>query len=242
MPSALTWHSLIHHPRGARPLIMAHRGASDELPENTLAAFERALAQGADVLETDVRFTRDDVLILMHDPTVNRTTDGAGAVATMTLEEIKKLRARKPFAREFGSEPPPTLEELLTFSDKEPPLALELKDDRFLNPNDAARLIKLLEQHHALERVVLVSFNLQRLQTCKRVAPEIPIGMITLKHPLPLYSTELWAKRLGKIVCPLDPAPEPRLRYYLWLGPPVIMTNHPAQTLAELSKIKECVT
>lgn len=251
MSLELTWHSLAKRPPGQPPVVMAHRGASDELPENTLAAFERALAQGAAVLETDLRFTRDDELVLMHDATVDRTMQGSGAVAELTLADVKKFRAR---AATPSDEPVPTLGELLEFTRAQRiPLALELKDDRFLDTRAAGRLIELLARQDALDRVVLVSFNLQRLQTCKQVAPAIPIGMITLKNPLPLYSTELlgpffpllylnplyirWARRLGKIVCPLDPSPEPRLGYYLRLGAPVIMTNHPAQTIAALGRI-----
>lgn len=294
---SFAWQSLIERATGTRPLVMAHRGASDELPENTRAAFERALAQGADILETDLRFTRDNVLILMHDPTVDRTTDGEGAVAELTLAEIKRMRAQpspptplpvgegsnsegaspSPSGRgagdmwsrntreagvsrlrrddtSGGESAIPTLDELLELTQAhQTPLALELKDDRFLDARGAELLVEQLARRNALERVVLVSFKSELLQSCKRVAPKIPIGMITLKNPLPTYSTELlgpfypllylnplyiyWAKRLRKIVCPLDPSPEPRLRYYLRLGAPVIMTNHPAQTIAALNTI-----
>src|SRR5438876_10263953 len=96
--SSLTWHSLLQHRRGAPPLLMAHRGSSDELPENTIAAFQRALEQGADVLETDIRFTRDNQIILMHDATLERTTNGRGVAAEMTLAEIKQSRAQRSFA------------------------------------------------------------------------------------------------------------------------------------------------
>ena len=233
---------------------MAHRGSSDELPENTLAAFERALEQGADVLETDIRFTRDDEIVLMHDATLNRTTNGAGVVAEMTLAEIKKIRAERSFESpdQLGDEEILTLAEFLQFTKlHNTPIALELKDDRFITTRDAERLIHLLAQHNALERTVLLSFNGARIHACKRVAPQIPIGMITLKNPLPFYDTELlgpffpllylnpfyfaWAKRRGKIACPLDPTPEPRLNYYRRLGAPVLLTNHPAVTKKALS-------
>ncbi len=75
----LTWQSFTQRDRRLRPLIMAHRGASNDAPENTLASFALALKQGADVLETDLRFTRDNELVLMHDATVERTTNGTGA-------------------------------------------------------------------------------------------------------------------------------------------------------------------
>ncbi len=260
----LSWQSVRERPRGALPLLMAHRGASDELPENTLAAFERALDQGAAVLETDIRFTRDDQIILMHDATVDRTTNGRGIVSQMTLAEIKQLRAQRSFEnpQPLGSEPIPTLAEFLEFqqgAERSPqrssgvPIALELKDDRFIEPRSAQHLVQQLERYGALERAVLLSFNGARVRACKQFAPALPIGIITLKNPLPLYDTELmgpfypllylnplyfvWARRRGKIACPLDPAPEPRLRYYRWIGAPVLLTNHPAVTRAALARL-----
>ncbi len=256
MNNALTPQHVLARPRDALPLLMAHRGSSDELPENTRAAFERALKQGADVLETDIRFTRDDEIILMHDATLERTTNGSGIVANMTLAEIKKFRAQRSFESraQVGDEEILTLAEFLQFtSAQNTPIALELKDDRFIQTRDAERLLKLLAQHNALERTVLLSFNDARMRACKRIAPSIPIGKITLKNPLPLHDAELlgpffpllylnpfyfaWAKRLNKICCPLDPAPEPRLKFYRRLGAPVLLTNHPAVTKMALEHI-----
>lgn len=232
-------------PRGSVPLIMAHRGASDELPENTLAAFQLAIDQGADILETDLRFTRDDEIVLVHDATVDRTTDGSGVVSGMALVDVKKLRSR--------GEAIPTLEELLEFVPTRTVLALELKDDRFLDPSDATRLAETLGRFGALSRTAVVSFKLERVLSCKRVAPELPAGAITLSNPFPLYPTEFLgpyfpllylnpfyatlARRKGKIVCPLDPSPEPRLRFYLRLGVAVLLTNHPAQTRRALEHV-----
>lgn len=288
MSPSLTWNSVLQRPRDLPPLLMAHRGSSNELPENTLAAFERALGQGAEVLETDIRFTRDDEIVLMHDPTLDRTTNGKGIVAQMTLVEMKRFRAERSFESKskLGDEEIPTLADFLEFTngrERSPqrspewemerisdapnterngvrslrsaqiPIALELKDDRFIKPADAERLIEVLARHNALERTVLLSFNRARLDSCKRVAPQIPIGVITLKNPFPLYDTELmgpffpllylnplyfaWARRRGKIACPLDPEPEPRLRYYRWLGAPVLLTNHPAVTRRALEQL-----
>lgn len=255
MPPVLTWNSVVDRPRHLPPLLMAHRGSSDELPENTLAAFQRAREQGAEVLETDIRFTRDDEIILMHDAALDRTTTGTGIVAQMTLAEIKHARAGRSFARtaKLGDEEIPTLAEFLQFTAAQNvPIALELKDDRFCAPRDAERLISLLTRHGALERTVLLSFSGARVQACKQIAPSIPTGIITLKNPLPLYNTELmgpfyplvylnplyfaWARKRGKIACPLDPEPEPRLRLYRRLDAPVLLTNHPAVTRLALAK------
>jgi glycerophosphoryl diester phosphodiesterase len=264
----ITWQSISQRDQHARPFVMGHRGSPEEAPENTLGSFRLALAQGAEILETDLRFTRDDEILLIHDETVDRTTNGTGAVREMTLAYIKGLRTRGPRTQaqhhpadqsaEAGKgasaegEPPATLEELLQLTQGKTPLALELKDDRFLRALDAMRLIDLLSEYRALESTVLVSFSLPRLQTFRPIAPELRIGMITLSNPFPLFPTEFlgpffpllyanpfyvrWARRLGKIVCPLDPTPEPRLAHYVLLGVSVLLTNHPARTRRALKR------
>ncbi|HEY8123055.1 MAG TPA: glycerophosphodiester phosphodiesterase [Myxococcota bacterium] len=88
-----------------RPIVFGHRGACGERPENTLISFERALAQGADVLETDVHATRDGEVVVLHDADVARTTDGSGDVATSTWDELRRLDAGHRFAAEDGSAP-----------------------------------------------------------------------------------------------------------------------------------------
>ncbi len=246
----LTWNDIAQRNPRRRPLVMGHRGAPDDAPENTLASFTLASMQGAEVLETDLRFTRDNVILLIHDATVDRTTDGTGAVSEMTLAEIKKLHTRPSKPGQPPGAAPPTLEELLQITRGETPLALELKDDRFLNPRAAMQLIDLLARYNALDTTVLVSFSLARMQTFRPLAPALRIGMITMSNPFPLFPTEFvgpffpillanplyvwWARRLGKIVCPLDPAPEPRLGYYRRLGIPILLTNHPGVTVRAL--------
>ncbi|MCS7313960.1 MAG: glycerophosphodiester phosphodiesterase family protein [Bryobacterales bacterium] len=95
------------------PLVVAHRGASRYAPENTLAAFRKAIELGADLIEFDVRETKDGHLVIMHDDTVDRTTDGEGRVSDLTLEQIKKLDAGSWFGPQFKGERVPTLEEAL---------------------------------------------------------------------------------------------------------------------------------
>ncbi len=95
----------------AKPLVIAHRGTPRELPENTLASFARALEQGADVLETDLRFSQDGTIVLVHDETLDRTTNGSGLVASHSLDEIKRLRTQAP-SGEYTDEQVPTLVDL----------------------------------------------------------------------------------------------------------------------------------
>lgn len=242
-------------PNRQKPYIMAHRGNSVACPENTLAAFRRALAEGADIIETDLHLTADDVFVCIHDGTVERTTDGRGAVAEMTLAQLKTFSAS--YGRpEFRAERVPTLAELCTLLAREAPevaLALELKTDRFLDPAVCRKLAAELAAHDMLERTVVLSFNLARVQTVSVVAPIIPKGLITMSKLTPRgVDAELigafWpiyflnpfyvrqAHRAGQITCPLDPTPHKRLWYYRWLGCDAVLTNDPGETAADLGR------
>lgn len=85
-----------------RPRLFAHRGASEQAPENTLAAFERAVALGASYLETDARLTRDGEVVLLHDADVERTTDGSGRIDELDLAELRRLDAGHRFSPDGG--------------------------------------------------------------------------------------------------------------------------------------------
>ena len=235
-----------------RPFIVAHRGASAILPENTLPAFERAVSDGADILETDLRFTREGEIVLIHDETVDRTTSGVGRVSDYTLPELKRLTIREAGSARCYHEAPPTLRELIERTKAQMPLALELKDPRFAQPDYAERLLHLLQEYELLSICFVISFDLKRLRTLKALEPSLAIGWITLRNLLPTPAVDFlgpfwpllllnpfyaaWARKSGKIVCPLDPAPEPRLGLYLKLGLDVVMTNDPATTLQAVLK------
>ena len=107
--------------------MVAHRGASGLAPENTLAAFRKALEVGADAFELDVRLTRDGRAVVMHDRRVDRTTTGRGLVGTHTLEELKSLDAGSWYGAEFAGEEVPTLEEVFDTFPQELPIYVELK-------------------------------------------------------------------------------------------------------------------
>ncbi len=234
-----------------RPLIVAHRGTPDVQPENTLPSFELALAQGADALETDLRFTRDDQIVLLHDSTLDRTTDGQGEVQNYTLAELKRYRTRAPNGQ-LSAAPILTLAELIEATDAQTPLLLELKDPRFATQRDAMRLIELLDRYDMVQRTAIISFHQAYVASVEAARSVIPTGNITMWNPLPTGHAELlgpvwpllylnpfyvwWAHRLNKVICPLDPSPEPRLRYYLRLGVDAILTNHPAVTLDAIAQ------
>lgn len=234
-----------------RPVIVAHRGNQKLEPENTLAAFRRAVDEGADALETDLRFTSDDQLILFHDPTLERTTDGVGAVRSHTLTQIKQLQARRP-GGQLSEERVPTLLELLALLDGQTPLLLELKDPLFLRDRFGRILVDTLNAANMLDKVALVSFHFDYVQAVKQVEPALPIGFITLWNPFPikreaqmfgplwpwLYLNPWyvrWAHRRQAIVAPLDPNPEPRVRYYLRRNVDAVLADNPASVLRALN-------
>src|SRR4051794_41111249 len=95
------------------PLLIAHRGGAGEAPENTLAAFRRSLAMGITWFELDVQSTRDGALVVIHDETIDRTTNGTSPVASLLFEEIRRLDAGSHFGPEYAGEKVPTLREVL---------------------------------------------------------------------------------------------------------------------------------
>ncbi len=236
-----------------RPLVMAHRGASALLPENSLSAFERAVTDGADLLETDLHFSKDDELVVIHDATLDRTVKGTGKVLDYTLAELKQFRLKQPPERADVAESIMSLRELLAFSNGQVPLALELKTDLFLQPRYAKTLTDLLTEFDMLEECAVISFSQARIAAVKRAAPALAGGWITLNNPFPNQPTELLgpfgpllllnpfyikkAHSMGKIVAPLDPAPEKRLGLYQRLGADVLLTDDPAKTLAAMEKL-----
>src|SRR6266704_6290544 len=111
-----------------RPLRIAHRGASARAPENTLAAFAEAVRLGANAIELDVHLTADGVPVVIHDGTVDRTTNGRGEVAAMTLKDLRRLDAGAWFSSRFRGERIPTLEESLEFARGRCAMNVEIKE------------------------------------------------------------------------------------------------------------------
>lgn len=157
------------------PKIIAHRGASAHAPENTLSAFELALAQGADGVELDVMLSKDQQIVVIHDDTVNRTTNGSGRVSKMTLEELQVLDAGQ-------GEKIPSLDEVFSNFGGKFLINIELKNyTSFFDPLpiEVAKLVK----SHGLEDSVLVSsFNPFNIPRFRRRLPEVKLGLITLPN------------------------------------------------------------
>jgi glycerophosphoryl diester phosphodiesterase len=170
-------------------IVTSHRGAGFLEPENTLRAIRRAIAFGADQVEIDVQLTRDGALVLMHDATVDRTTNGTGAVAELTLTAIRQLDAGQ-------GEQIPTLEEALALTDGRITPQIELK-----GPGAAPAVIKTLHALRCADQVILTSFLHQQLIEVHQLNPGIhtgalwgrlPENVVTQAEQLGVQALHLW--------------------------------------------------
>ena len=174
------------------PLVLAHRGASAEAPENTLAAFRLALAQGADGVELDVILSADGVPVVIHDDTLDRTTTGAGPVSRLSLAELKALSAGYAacFGAQYQAEQIPTLAEVFAACGEQPLINIELKHDRSPGRQLAARVVDLIHAHGRQGRVIVSSFQFSSLRRLKALDPALPAGL--------LYMAPVFGPRLSR--------------------------------------------
>jgi glycerophosphoryl diester phosphodiesterase len=174
-----------------RTLVIAHRGASAAAPPNTLAAFEKAVELGADAVELDVHLSADGVPVVIHDATVDATTDGSGRVANLKLAQLKRLDAGSHFDPVFAGEHIPTLEEVLEAIGKHLLLNIELKSSSLRDNGLERAVIAQVGQRGLSDRVLLSSFNPFSLRRAKRIAPHIPVGLL-YEPDLPLPLRRAW--------------------------------------------------
>src|ERR1700694_2436266 len=167
-------------------LVIAHRGASGNAPENTLAAFRKAVALGATFIETDLQLSRDAHFVAIHDATVNRTTNGQGAVHDLTLSELRDLDAGWWFGSEFAGERIPTLEEILEFSKKHDVVFyLEMKP--FGSWGGEHALVGALRESGEIPRAVVISFDAEIVLNLRKIEPTLMTGLLydgQLENPL----------------------------------------------------------
>jgi glycerophosphoryl diester phosphodiesterase len=157
--------------------VVAHRGASGHAPENTLAAFRRAVELGAGFIETDLRLTRDAHFVAVHDDTLERTTSGTGAVYEHTLAELRQLDAGAWFGSEFAGEKIPTLEEILALARRaDVVFYLELKPGGAWGAEHA--LVGALRQAEELARVVVLSFDHGMLGALRKLEQTLMTGLL----------------------------------------------------------------
>ena len=171
------------------PRVIAHRGDSRNYPENTLPAFESAVRMGIDVVETDIHLTKDGVLVIWHDPTLERNTDGSGRIEDHTLEELRRFDAGYTFTQDGGRTFPfrgkgvriCTLAEALEHCPGQR-FNIDLKTKC---PEIVDEFIKVIREHDAVDRVVGASFHLSNLKRLRRLAPDF-LTSVTTAEVVPL--------------------------------------------------------
>ncbi|MFH1540128.1 MAG: glycerophosphodiester phosphodiesterase family protein [bacterium] len=154
-------------------LVIAHRGASGYAPENTIAAFKRAIELGADMYELDCYLTKDGEIVVIHDDDVERTTNGSGKVSELTLGEIKKLDAGSWFGEEFAGESVPTLREALDLAKGKILVNIEIKEAGF-----EKQTVELVEELEMVEDVMVTGFDHSVIKKIKDMNPKIKTGAL----------------------------------------------------------------
>lgn len=179
-------------PKLPRPIIFAHRGASAHAPENTLSSFALAQAEGADAIELDAKLTADGAVVVLHDPTLERTTNGTGRLAEHTLAEVRALDAGSSFSEGFRGERIPLLEEVLEAFGRKVYINVELTN--YSTPQDTlvARVCELIVKHSLQEYVLFSSFLAGNLRQAARRLPDVPRGLLTRRS-----WKGIWARSFG---------------------------------------------
>jgi glycerophosphoryl diester phosphodiesterase len=233
-----------------KPWIFAHRGASEEFPQNTVLAFDMAIKGGAIGIETDLRYTKDHEVICFHDRHLDRLSTLKGSVSQSTIGQIAKARVRH---KKNTSQGIPTLAELLNWLPNETAMILELKDRQFENLKFVEAFINTLAKHNVIEKSILSSFSMARLKTAKKILPSINTCFITPYNYspnigadliAPYYPILLWlnpnyidiAHNMDKLVSVWDPHPENRIEYYLRKKVDILTSDNPAKLIKVISK------
>jgi glycerophosphoryl diester phosphodiesterase len=161
-----------------KPWVIAHRGASGHAPENTMAAFERAVALGVVFIETDLHLTRDARFVAIHDSTLERTTNGRGNIADFTLAELRRLDSGLWYDRQYMGQRIPTLEEILEFARKHDVVFyLEVKYEAAWGMHHA--LVGALQKEQDAARTIVISFDASAIESVRKLDASIMTGLLT---------------------------------------------------------------
>lgn len=239
------------------PIIFAHRGASGTRPENTMAAFRRAIELGATGIETDVQLSVDGEPVLIHDETLSRTAGASGWVGDKTIEELRSLDAGSWYHPEFMGEQIPHLDELLQLvRDTGIVVNLELKNTVRAYEGLEEKVVAAVRRHSVAGQTIFSSFNHYSLALCKKLAPEIRTGILYMEG---LYQPWEYAKTIGADALhayhpavraewvrealeagvdyhPFTVNDEARLRELIDMGTAGIITDHPDRVVRLLAQ------
>jgi glycerophosphoryl diester phosphodiesterase len=175
-------------------LNIAHRGASVAAPENTMAAFEKAAELGADGIELDLHVSRDGELVVIHDDTLDRTTDGRGPVHQHSLGELMRLDAGRWFGERFAGQRIPKLAEVLDRFAGKVSLALEIKAGSSVFPGIEEKIVSALRRHGAVAQAAVASFDHHALRRLKEIEPTLRTAALLVGRPVSLPALAVPAK------------------------------------------------
>jgi len=164
-----------------KPVIFAHRGASAYAPENTMAAFRLAAQQGVEAIELDAKLSADGEVIVIHDTTVDRTTNAKGEVRNFSVREFQQMDAGSHFSEEFRGEPVPTLRQV--FEELGKKLFINVELTNYATPRDQLpeKVATLVKEYQLEEWVLFSSFNPFNLIRVRRELPDCPVGILALE-------------------------------------------------------------
>jgi len=171
----------LYNDNGDGFIVIAHRGASAYAPENTMAAFEKAVEMEAEMIELDVLLSKDGVPVVFHDAKLNKKSDGKGLLSDYTLTELKRLDVGSWFSEEFTGTRIPTLEEALKYAAGKISVNIEIKTEAVAeNKNGGVeqKSIELVRQYGMEEHVIFSSFDYRAVRRLKEFAPEIPAALL----------------------------------------------------------------
>lgn len=180
-----------------QPTLFAHRGSSKYAPENTLAAFEMAIQQGADAIELDAKLSADHRVVVIHDQTVDRTTSSTGLVKEMSYPELRELDAGSHFDSAFRGEKIPLLDEVFESVGRKIYINIELTNYTSIADGLPERVAQLVKKHNLASWVMFSSFNPIALLRARRVLPSVPIGLLALLGERGAWARSRWGRLLA---------------------------------------------
>jgi len=163
-----------------RPVIFAHRGASAHAPENTLPAFQLALDHGANAIELDAKLSADGEVVVFHDPTLKRTTNGSGRLAATTFADLRALDAGSFYSPAFRGTQIPSLQEVFECLGNQTLINVELTNYTTPRDNLVEKVCELVRKYRLENRILFSSFFASNLRKAARRLPEVPRGLLAL--------------------------------------------------------------
>jgi glycerophosphoryl diester phosphodiesterase len=194
---------------GELPKLVGHRGACDVAPENTMASFQRALVDGADIIEMDLRLSLDGQVVLVHDARVDRTSNGVGYVSELTVAELQQLDAGAWFSPSYAGERIPTADEVFDWARGKIGMLLELKFQLYggYDPELAPAVLAAIHRTGVEDQIAIICYQPRALVQVKALAPHFSVGPMPPRDPMLFLARQLvrrWPKlEQAKILKPI---------------------------------------